>query len=183
MARKYGCSRKMNQPTIIVESNDLEILSSSRDVAFVQVCTSRRTYENFGGAIARFKDEKREVDTTIIRRAHRIVVDSREDCLEEAGDLIIPNAEINAEIGEILNGDKPGRQSDDEITFFKSVGVAVQDAVAGAVVLAESKGLGTVFFRSSRVLLGVFAWVFLRISANFFTVCNRTGLEKENSKI
>ena len=96
-------------------------------------------------AVGTFVPEKREVDTTTISRAHRIVVDSREDCLAEAGDLIIPNAEIDAEIGEILNGDKPGRESNDEITFFKSVGVAVQDAVASAVVLAaaEAKGLGT----------------------------------------
>ena len=113
-------------------------------------------------AVGTFVPEKREVDTTTIRKADRIVVDSREACLEEAGDLIIPNAEIEsllrtqkqaskapqrtfAEIGEIINGDKQGRQSNDEITFFKSVGVAVQDAVAGAVVLseAEAKGLGT----------------------------------------
>ncbi|RKU21800.1 ornithine cyclodeaminase [Candidatus Poribacteria bacterium] len=114
-------------------------------------------------AVGTFVPEKREVDTTTIRRAHRIVVDSRGACLEEAGDLIIPNAEIrtenetpnivknelvlgSAEIGEIVNGDKLGRQSDDEITFFKSVGVAVQDAVAAAAVLAaaEAKALGTV---------------------------------------
>ncbi|MXV75804.1 ornithine cyclodeaminase family protein [Candidatus Poribacteria bacterium] len=114
-------------------------------------------------AVGTFVPEKREVDTTTIRRAHRIVVDSREACLEEAGDLIIPNAEIrtenetpnivknelvlgSAEIGEIVNGDKQGRQSDTEITFFKSVGVAAQDAVAAAAVLAEAetKGLGTV---------------------------------------
>ena len=128
-------------------------------------------------AVGTFVPEKREVDTTTIRRAHRIVVDSREACLEEAGELIIPNAEIrtehlvavgsrqsvvgkkaesrkptknelvfgSAEIGEIVNGDKQGRQSDDEITFFKSVGVAVQDAVAAAAVLAEAeaKALGT----------------------------------------
>ena len=96
-------------------------------------------------AVGTFVPEKREVDTTTIRRSDRIVVDSRETCLEEAGDLIIPNAQIDAEIGEILNGDKPGRESDSEITFFKSVGVAVQDAVAGAAVLteAETKGLGT----------------------------------------
>jgi len=96
-------------------------------------------------AVGTFVPEKREVDATTIRKADRIVVDSREACLEEAGDLIIPNAEIDAEIGEIVNGDKPGRQSNDEITFFKSVGVAVQDAVAGSVVLseAEAKGLGT----------------------------------------
>ena len=97
-------------------------------------------------AVGTFVPEKREVDTTTIRRSHRIVVDSREACLEEAGDLIIPNAEIDAEIGEIVNGEKQGRQSDDEITFFKSVGVAVQDAVAGAAVLAaaEAEGFGTV---------------------------------------
>ena len=112
-------------------------------------------------AVGTFVPEKREVDTTTIRRAHRIVVDSQEACLAEAGDLIIPDAEIKsllrtqkqaseapqqtfAEIGEIVNGDKPGRQSDTEITFFKSVGVAVQDAVAAAAVLteAESEELG-----------------------------------------
>ena len=90
-------------------------------------------------AVGTFVPEKREVDTTTIRRAERIVVDSREACLEEAGELIIPNADIYAEIGEIVNGDKDGRQSDDEITFFKSVGVAVQDAVAASVVLVEAE--------------------------------------------
>ncbi len=97
-------------------------------------------------AVGTFVPEKREVDTTTIRRSNRIVVDSREDSLQEAGDLIIPNANIYAEIGEIVNGDKNGRETDDEITFFKSVGVAVQDAVAGAAVLAEAeaKGLGMV---------------------------------------
>ena len=95
-------------------------------------------------AVGTFVPEKREVDTITVRRANRIVVDSREACLEEAGDLIIPNAQIDAEIGEIVNGDKQGRQSDDEITFFKSVGVAVQDAVAASVILAEAeaKALG-----------------------------------------
>ena len=58
------------------------------------------------------------------------------------------------EIGEIVNGDKPGRRSDDEITFFKSVGVAVQDAVAGSVVLAEAeaKGLGAIVEMDERLV-------------------------------
>ena len=47
-------------------------------------------------AVGTFVPEKREVDTTTIRRAARIVVDSRDACLEEAGDLIIPNADIDA---------------------------------------------------------------------------------------
>ena len=86
----------------------------------------------------------REVDEATVRRA-RIVVDSREACLEEAGDIIMPNAPIDAELGEVLNGDKPGRKNAEQITFFKSVGIAVQDTMAAALVFAaaEEQGLGT----------------------------------------
>ena len=138
---------------------DIDIATSPKQVvqdADIVLCATTSGTPLFDGndlqlgthitAVGTFVPEKREVDTTTIRRANRIVVDSRQDCLEEAGDLIIPNAKIDAEIGEIVNGNKPGRQSDDEITFFKSVGVAVQDAVAASVVLkeAETKGLGSV---------------------------------------
>lgn len=138
---------------------DVNIMSTPQEIvqdADIVICATTSGTPLFDGndlqlgthitAVGTFVSEKREVDTTTIRRANQIVVDSRKDCLEEAGDLIIPNAKIDAEIGEIINGDKPGRQSDDEITFFKSVGVAVQDAVAASVVLreAETKGLGSV---------------------------------------
>ena len=92
-----------------------------------------------------------EVDLTTVQRA-LVVVDSREAALAEAGDLIIPLQDgaisaghIHAEIGEIVAGRKPGRRSATQITFFKSVGVAVQDAAAAAVALrnAEQLGLGT----------------------------------------
>ena len=94
--------------------------------------------------VGSFTPQMQEVDAVTVRRA-RVVADSREACMAEAGDLIIPGAEIDAELGEIVNGQKPGRQSEEEITFFKSVGVAVQDAAAAAAVLAqaESRGLGT----------------------------------------
>jgi ornithine cyclodeaminase len=72
----------------------------------------------------------------------KVVVDHRESVWEEAGDLIIPRdaghfkeADVHAEIGEIAAGTRPARISDDEITFFKSVGNAVQDAVMARVVL------------------------------------------------
>ena len=141
------------------DAPEVNLVSTSQEVvaeADIVLCATTSATPLFDGnalqsgthitAVGTFVPEKREVDTTTIRRADRIVVDSREACLEEAGDLIIPNAHIDAEIGEIINGDKPGRQSDDEITFFKSVGVAVQDAVAGAAVLAaaEEQGLGIV---------------------------------------
>jgi ornithine cyclodeaminase/alanine dehydrogenase-like protein (mu-crystallin family) len=94
--------------------------------------------------VGSYSHDMQEIDETSVRRA-RVVVDSRAACLEEAGDLIIAKASIDAELGEIINGTKPGRQSAEEITFFKTVGVAVQDAVAAAAVLAEAeqKGLGT----------------------------------------
>lgn len=95
--------------------------------------------------VGSFRPEMQEVDAVTIQRA-RIIVDSREACLEEAGELIRNQARIEAEIGELINGQALGRQSEDEITFFKSVGVAAQDAAAAAAVLsrAEQLGLGTV---------------------------------------
>ncbi len=140
------------------EAPQVNIVPTPREVvadADIVLCATTSATPLFNGntlkagthitAVGTFVPEKREVDTTTIRRANRIVVDSREACLEEAGDLIIPNAHIHAEIGEIVNGSKQGRQADDEITFFKSVGVSVQDAVAASAVLteAEAKGLGT----------------------------------------
>ncbi len=94
--------------------------------------------------IGTFTPDKREIDEVAVGRA-RIIVDSYEACLEEAGDIIIPNAVIDAELGEVLNGDKPGRENDEQITFFKSVGIAVQDTMAAALVFAAAKaqGLGT----------------------------------------
>jgi ornithine cyclodeaminase/alanine dehydrogenase len=92
----------------------------------------------------------REVDTTTIRRA-KLITDQTVACLAEAGDLLIPIAEgalraedIHAEIGQIAAGDRPGRADADEITLFKSVGLAVQDvAVASWIVhQAEARGVG-----------------------------------------
>ncbi len=95
--------------------------------------------------VGSFAPEMQEIDAATIRRA-RVVVDQRKAAMAEAGDIILGRATIDAEIGEIINGDKPGRQSDDEITFFKSVGLAVQDAVTAAAVLkaAEKMDLGRV---------------------------------------
>jgi ornithine cyclodeaminase/alanine dehydrogenase-like protein (mu-crystallin family) len=71
-------------------------------------------------------------------------VDQREAAMAESGDIILGKAVIDAEIGDVVNGVKPGREHTEEITFFKSVGLAVQDAVTAAAVLkaAEKKNLG-----------------------------------------
>jgi len=91
--------------------------------------------------VGSFKPEMREIDSVTLRRASKIVVDSREGALAEAGDLIaaiesgdIRPADIYAEIGEIAAGLKPGREDDEEITYFKSVGVAAQDAAVAQAI-------------------------------------------------
>jgi ornithine cyclodeaminase len=101
--------------------------------------------------VGSFTPEMQEIDPHTIARA-RVIVDSREACLAEAGDIIAAKAAISsdalisAEIGEIVNGSQPGRRDDTEITFFKSVGIAAQDAAAAAAALAaaETRGLGQV---------------------------------------
>jgi ornithine cyclodeaminase len=101
--------------------------------------------------VGSFKPAMQEVDCVTLRRASRIVVDSREAAMAEAGDLIvaiergeIQTSDVYAEIGEIAAGLKPGRQDDDEITYYKSVGNAAQDvAVAQAIYQrALKEGLG-----------------------------------------
>jgi ornithine cyclodeaminase/alanine dehydrogenase-like protein (mu-crystallin family) len=103
-------------------------------------------------AIGAFTPEMQEIDETTLKRADKIVIDHHAGALAEAGDLIvalrngtIKETDIYAEIGEIAAGRKPGRERDDEITFFKSVGNAVQDAsVARAIYDAAVKqNLGT----------------------------------------
>jgi ornithine cyclodeaminase/alanine dehydrogenase len=93
----------------------------------------------------------RELDTETLRRA-KVVADHVPACLAEAGDLITPIQEgaysedsIHSSLGEIVAGLKPGRESAGEITLFKSVGLAVQDAATAARVyeLAQDAGVGT----------------------------------------
>jgi alanine dehydrogenase len=101
-------------------------------------------------AIGAFKPEMQEVDEETILRS-RIFVDSVEACLEEAGDLIIPfkkgrihREDIQGELGELVLGRKAGRRTPDEITYFKSVGNAVQDISVALAIFqkAKDRGLG-----------------------------------------
>jgi ornithine cyclodeaminase len=99
-------------------------------------------------ALGSFKPEMQEVGEGVIRRA-RVFVDSRSACMEEAGDIIIPlrkglitESAILAEIGEVIQGMKPGRRDAREITYFKSVGNAVQDIAIAQAVLGKASEMG-----------------------------------------
>ena len=95
--------------------------------------------------IGAYTAEMQETPIETVARA-RIVVDSYATVMDEAGDIVkairaglIKETDIHAEIGEIILGKKTGRQSDDEITFFKSVGNAVQDATAAQLALTNAR--------------------------------------------
>jgi len=103
-------------------------------------------------AIGSYTPDMQEIDGDLVARS-LVVVDSRQAALVESGDLIIPQregriteAQIHAELGEIVNGSRPGRTGEDQITFFKSVGIAIQDAVAAGAALqrAAQRGLGRI---------------------------------------
>ncbi|HEX3102481.1 MAG TPA: ornithine cyclodeaminase family protein [Pyrinomonadaceae bacterium] len=74
----------------------------------------------------------RELDDDVLA-ASKIFVDSREAAMVESGDVIAAG-HIFAEIGEVVAGTLPGRQSEDEITLFKSLGAAVEDIAAADLV-------------------------------------------------
>lgn len=95
----------------------------------------------------------REMDTEAVKRS-TTVVDSYDACWAESGDIMIPIGEgaitrehVVAELGEIVAGKKPGRTSADQLTLFKSNGLAFQDAVTAALALerARAAGVGTEF--------------------------------------
>jgi ornithine cyclodeaminase/alanine dehydrogenase-like protein (mu-crystallin family) len=96
-------------------------------------------------AIGSYTPEMQEIPSATIARA-LVVVDSRSATLAETGDLLRPIHEglidqdhIYAELGEIAQGSKLGRANAGQITYFKSVGLAVQDAMAAQLALQNSE--------------------------------------------
>lgn len=136
-------------PTEAVASADI-ICTATTSLTPVFNGRSLHTGTHING-VGSYLPTMREVDTETVQKS-LVVVDSITAVLAEAGDLIQPIEEghidpshIHAELGEIITGSKTGRSSAEQITFFKSVGVAVQDAAAAQIVLqnAERLGLGT----------------------------------------
>lgn len=95
--------------------------------------------------VGAFQPHTREVDDETVRRA-RVVVDTYDGALAEAGDLLIPinngtvgREHILADLHEIASGKKRGRNSRDDITLFKSVGCALEDLVTAQLAVSTWK--------------------------------------------
>ncbi|WP_311771691.1 ornithine cyclodeaminase family protein [Cohnella lubricantis] len=99
-------------------------------------------------AVGACRAPDRELSSAIVRRA-RLYVDRRQSAVHEAGDYLIPLQEgvigsghIVGEIGEALLGQVEGRTSDEQLTLFKSLGLAVEDLAAATYVYEQAKQLG-----------------------------------------
>jgi alanine dehydrogenase len=83
-------------------------------------------------AVGATRPDWRELDDEVLRRS-RLYVESREAASRESGD-VMASAGIFAELGEVVAGAEPGSRSSEEITLFKSVGVAIEDLTAAELV-------------------------------------------------
>jgi len=107
-------------------------------------------------AVGTSQPHAREIDSVTVVRS-RLYGDRKESVLKEPGDIIVPLADgditpdhIVGEIGEVLIGRVAGRRGDDEITLFKSLGLAIEDLASASFVVAEAQRTN----RGTRVELG-----------------------------
>lgn len=132
---------------LVLEAVDSDTCAREADV--ICTCTTSRT-PVFDGRLVRkgthlnlvggFQPDGREVDDSVISRS-RIVVDTFEGALAEAGDLLIPlhkntiaREKIVGDLHQIVSGKLVGRSESDEITVFKSVGFALEDLVVATLL-------------------------------------------------
>jgi len=166
----YDREQEIVENFSVIVSNSLqipvEVMSTSREVVvesdiLVTVTTSKVPV--FDGrdlkpgihinAVGAYTPEMRELDEVTVKRS-KIVVDTYEGCMAEAGDLLIPMRDgrlskesLYADLGEIVLGQKPGRIREDEMTLFESVGFALEDLVTARLAYerAKEKGMGLEF--------------------------------------
>jgi len=120
--------------------------TTSKKPVFSAENVSKGAHINAMGA---YTPEMQELPEKVLKMADKIVVDSREAVLEEAGDLIIPirkgifsEKQIYGELGEVASGIIPGRQTDKEITLFKTVGIAAEDVACAAKIYENALLMG-----------------------------------------
>jgi ornithine cyclodeaminase/alanine dehydrogenase-like protein (mu-crystallin family) len=128
-ARRFGVRLAQSAEDAVRGADVVVVATTSRTAVLQGSWLSPGVHINAVGAP---RPGWRELDDDVLRQA-KLYVESREAACRESGDVIAAG-HIFAEIGEVLGGSKPGRQSGEEITLFKSVGVAVEDIASAALV-------------------------------------------------
>jgi ornithine cyclodeaminase/alanine dehydrogenase-like protein (mu-crystallin family) len=128
-AEKHGVKAAASAEEAVRGADVVVVATGSMTPVLFGDWLSPGTYIN---AIGANRPTWRELDDETLEKS-KIYVESRESAAVESGDLLAAGR-IFAEIGEVINGLKPGRESDEEITLFKSLGCAVEDIAAADLV-------------------------------------------------
>nr|WP_309101489.1 NAD(P)-binding domain-containing protein [Fredinandcohnia onubensis] len=140
----------MDHPDEAVSKADIVICATRSDTpVFSGKSLQPGTHINGVGS---YLPHMQEVDEETVLRCSKIVADTIEGVKDEAGDLIIPAekglwsfSDLHGELGELASGKIIGREDNEEITFFKSVGIAYFDLAVAAAVYEKAlrTGVGT----------------------------------------
>lgn len=136
-AREHGVEAAGSAREAVEGADVVVTATSSKEPVLHGEWLSAGAHVNAVGAC---RPTERELDDQVLRRA-RLYVDSRAAATVESGDVIAAGR-IDGEIGEVLAGTAPGRGSAEEITLFKSLGLAVEDVTAAAMVYRKVVGGG-----------------------------------------
>jgi ornithine cyclodeaminase/alanine dehydrogenase-like protein (mu-crystallin family) len=128
-AERHGVRASASAEEAVRGADVVVVATSSRTPVLRGEWLAPGAHVNAVGAV---RPDWRELDDATLRRA-RLYVETREAATREAGDVIAAG-EPFAEIGEVVAGTRPGRQNAEEITLFKSVGVAAADVTAADLV-------------------------------------------------
>jgi ornithine cyclodeaminase/alanine dehydrogenase-like protein (mu-crystallin family) len=129
-AERHGVQAVSSAADAVRGADVVVVAASSTSPILQRRWLSPGTHVN---AIGATRPTWRELDDDLVTTA-RVFVDSREAALRESGDVIAARSEVT-ELGAVVAGAAPGRRDAHEITLFKSVGVAVEDVAAAALVL------------------------------------------------
>jgi ornithine cyclodeaminase/alanine dehydrogenase-like protein (mu-crystallin family) len=132
-----------NSPEEVVKESDLLLTATtSQTPVFNGELVKSGSYVN---AIGAAEPHTREIDTLLVKRSI-LIVDSREQAISTYGDIIIPMKEkaiddthIRAELGELLTKKQSISRGSNDITLFKSGGLAVLDAIAADYILSQTQ--------------------------------------------
>lgn len=131
-----------NPNDVVADVDIITTVTTSRRPTFDGNLVTSGTHINGVGA---YTPEMCELPVAALQKANHIIFDTMDGVLAEAGDILQPlennelaNGDYEGELGQVVNGDLPGRTSADDITVFKTVGTAALDAMIADKIVNEA---------------------------------------------
>ena len=143
MSKELGIANivPVAEPEAAADADILITITSSREPVLKGAWIQAGTHINAAGGNSILRSE---VDDDVIKRAHFIAVDSKEQARMEAGELVFPvekgllTWERVQEVCHVVNGEVQGRRNPADITLFKSLGLAIEDVATAALIYRKA---------------------------------------------